>query len=231
MCQAARAKGIDIFSGYGMSESCPILTIAHIGNRDLGEDEEIDIRCMTGRPLPLVQLRVVDKQMQDVPKDSTSVGEIVVRAPWLTQGYWKNSRNSENLWRNGYLHTGDVASINTDNYVSITDRMKDVIKVGGEWLSSLELEDIINLHPAVSEVAVIGMGDEKWGERPMALIVVKKDVDQPASNKIVNHVRSFIDKGLMSKPALLVNVRYVDSIDKTSVGKINKKLLREKHLN
>jgi fatty-acyl-CoA synthase len=231
MCQAARAKGIDIFSGYGMSESCPILTIAHIGNRDLGEDEEIDIRCMTGRPLPLVQLRVVDKQMQDMPKDSTSVGEIVVRAPWLTQGYWKNSRNSENLWRNGYLHTGDVASINTDNYVSITDRMKDVIKVGGEWLSSLELEDIINLHPAVSEVAVIGMGDEKWGERPMALIVVKKDVDQPASNKIVNHVRSFIDKGLMSKPALLVNVHYVDSIDKTSVGKINKKLLREKHLN
>ncbi|MCP4343693.1 MAG: fatty acid--CoA ligase [Desulfobulbaceae bacterium] len=231
MCQTARAKGIDIFSGYGMSETCPILTIAHIGNRELGEDEEINIRCMTGRPLPLVQLRVVDEQMQDVPKDSTSVGEIVVRAPWLTQGYWKDSRNSENLWRAGYLHTGDVANINEDNYVSITDRMKDVIKIGGEWLSSLELEDIINLHPAVLEVAVIGMGDEKWGERPLALVIVKKDVDQPDSSEIVNHVRSFIEKGLMSKPALLVNVRYVDSIDKTSVGKINKKLLREKYLN
>lgn len=230
MCQAARAKGIDIFSGYGMSETCPILTIAHIGNQELDENAEIDIRCKTGRPLPLVQLRVVDEQMQDVPKDGTSVGEIVVRAPWLTQGYWKDSRNSENLWREGYLHTGDVANISKDNYVTITDRMKDVIKIGGEWLSSLELEDIINLHPAVSEVAVIGKIDEKWGERPMALVVVKKDAEQPENNEIVNHVRSFIDKGLMSKLALLVNVCYVESIDKTSVGKINKKLLREKHL-
>ncbi len=179
MCQAARAKGIDIYAGYGMSETCPILTVAHVGNRELDEDAEIDIRCKTGRPLPLVQLRVVDEQMQDIAKDGSSVGEIVVRAPWLTQGYWKDSRNSENLWRQGYLHTGDVANINGDNYVSITDRMKDVIKTGGEWLSSLELEDIINLHPAVSEVAVIGVTDEKWGERPMALIVVKKDVAEP----------------------------------------------------
>lgn len=108
--------------------------------------------------------------------------------------------------------------------------MKDIIKIAGEWLSSLELEDIINLHPAVSEVAVIGKSDEKWGERPMALIVVKKDTEQPENNEIVNHVRSFIDKGLMNKLALLVNVCYVESIDKTSVGKINKKLLREKHL-
>ena len=148
MCQAALAKGIDIYAGYGMSETCPILTVAHVGNRELDEDAEIDIRCKTGRPLPLVQLRVVDEQMQDIARDGSSVGEIVVRAPWLTQGYWKDSRNSENLWRQGYLHTGDVANINADNYVSITDRIKDVIKTGGEWLSSLELEDIINLHPA-----------------------------------------------------------------------------------
>jgi fatty-acyl-CoA synthase len=229
MCQAARAKGIDIYAGYGMSETCPILTVAHVGNRELDEDAEIDIRCKTGRPLPLVQLRVVDEQMQDIARDGTSVGEIVVRAPWLTQGYWKDSRNSENLWRQGYLHTGDVANINKDNYVSITDRMKDVIKTGGEWLSSLELEDIINLHPAVSEVAVIGVTDEKWGERPMALIVVKKDVAEPDAKEITSHVRSFIDKGLLSKLAVLINVRYVETIDKTSVGKINKKLLREKY--
>lgn len=229
MCRTAKDRGIDIFAGYGMSETCPILTIAHVGNRELEEDTEIDIRCKTGRPLPLVQLRVVDEQMQDIPKDGISVGEIVVRAPWLTQGYWKDSRNSENLWREGYLHTGDVANITADNYVSITDRMKDVIKIGGEWLSSLELEDIINLHPAVSEVAVIGMADEKWGERPMALIVLKKDVVQPDPKKIINHVRSFIDKGLMSKLALLVNIRFIDSIEKTSVGKVNKKFLRESY--
>ncbi len=229
MCQAALTKGIDIYAGYGMSETCPILTVAHVGNSELDEDAEVDIRCKTGRPLPLVQLRVVDEQMQDIARDGSSVGEIVVRAPWLTQGYWKDSRNSENLWRQGYLHTGDVANINADNYVSITDRMKDVIKTGGEWLSSLELEDIINLHPAVSEVAVIGVTDEKWGERPMALIVVKKDVAEPDAKEITNHVRSFIDKGLLSKLALLINFRYVETIDKTSVGKINKKLLREKY--
>ncbi len=230
MCRAAMAKGIDIFSGYGMSETCPILTIAHIGDRPLKEEEEIDIRCKTGRPLPLVQLRVVDEEMADIAHNDAAVGEIVVRAPWLTQGYWKDGRNSENLWRNGYLHTGDVAQINTEGYVSITDRMKDIIKIGGEWLSSLELEDIINLHPAVSEVAVIGTADEKWGERPLALIILKAEANQPELKEIINHVKAFIDKGLMSKLALLLQVSYVTSIDKTSVGKINKKLLREKQL-
>ena len=228
MCQAALAKGIDVFSGYGMSETCPILTLAHIGNEELNEDDEVDIRCKTGRPLPLVQLRVVDEEMADVAKDGVSVGEVVVRAPWLTQGYWKDSRTSESLWRNGYLHTGDVAQINANNYVNITDRMKDVIKIGGEWLSSLELEDVINLHPAVSEVAVIGIADEKWGERPLALVIIKENNAEPDPKELVNHVKSFIDKGLMSKLALLMQVRYVSAIDKTSVGKINKKLLREK---
>lgn len=230
MCQTALEKGIDIFSGYGMSETCPVLTLAHVGNRHLDKGAEVDIRCKTGRPLPLVQLRVVDEQMIDVARDGATVGEVVVRAPWLTQGYWKDGRNSENLWRDGYLHTGDVAQINTDNYINITDRMKDVIKIGGEWLSSLELEDIINLHPAVSEVAVIGIADEKWGERPLALIVLKADAKQPDLKEIVNHVKVFIDKGLMSKLGLLLQISYVTAIDKTSVGKINKKLLREKQL-
>lgn len=230
MCQAALAKGIDIFSGYGMSETCPVLSLAHIGNQELTSAMEVDIRCKTGRPLPLVQLRVVDQEMADVAKDGTAVGEIVVRAPWLTQGYWKDSRNSENLWRNGYLHTGDVAQINPYNYINITDRMKDVIKIGGEWLSSLELEDIINLHPAVSEVAVIGMADDKWGERPLALMVLKADAKEPDLKEIVNHVKAFIDKGLLNKLGLLLQIQFVATIDKTSVGKINKKLLREKHL-
>ncbi len=230
MCQAAMARGIDIFTGYGMSETCPILTLAHVGNHDLEGDAAVEIRCKTGRPLPLVQLRVVDEEMVDVARDGAAVGEIVVRTPWLTQGYWKDSRNSENLWRNGYLHTGDVAQINSANYVNITDRMKDVIKMGGEWLSSLELEDILNLHPAVSEVAVVGTADEKWGERPLALIVVKEKTEEPSQKELVNHVKAFIDKGLMSKLALLLQVRCVSTIDKTSVGKINKKLLREKYL-
>ncbi len=230
MCKAALDKGIDIFSGYGMSETCPVLTLAQVDSRDIGTENEIDIRCKTGRPLPLVQLRVVDEKMNDVAADGCSVGEIVVRSPWLTQGYWKDNRNSENLWNGGFLHTGDVANIDSSNYAAITDRIKDVIKIGGEWLSSLELEDIINLHPAVSEVAVIGIGDVKWGEKPLALIVLKEDAADPQPKEMVGHVKSFIDKGLMSKLALLLEVKYVDQIDKTSVGKINKKVLRETFL-
>ncbi|TKB05827.1 fatty acid--CoA ligase [Desulforhopalus sp. IMCC35007] len=230
MCQAAKVKGIDLFAGYGMSETCPVLTIAHVGTRDLTEEEDTNIRCTTGRSLPLTQIRVVDENMKDVPADGESVGEIVVRSPWLTQGYWKDSRNSENLWKGGYLHTGDVATLDQYNYVNITDRMKDVIKVGGEWLSSLELEDIINLHPRVAEVAVIGMNDEKWGEKPLALIVLDGAEEAPKEKEIVNHVRAFIDKGLMTKLALLMKVQYVTEIDKTSVGKIDKKVLRKKHL-
>ncbi len=230
MCRKVLDHGIDVFTGYGMSETCPILTIAHVNREDLEIDDEVNIRCKTGRPIPLVQMRLVDEQMNDVDKDGEQVGEIVVRAPWLTQGYLKDQRNSENLWRGGYLHTGDVANINQQNYVGITDRIKDVIKSGGEWLSSLELEDAIGLHPAVAEVAVIGMLDKKWGERPLALVVPKKDAAPPTPRQLISHISQFIDKGLLSKQAMLLKIKVVDAIDKTSVGKTDKKNLRIKYL-
>lgn len=230
MCRAALRKGIDIFSGYGMSETCPVLTIAHVSETDLSEDQEVELRCKTGRPLPLVDLRVVDDQLDEISRDGESVGEIVVRAPWLSQGYLKDQRNSEGLWRGGYLHTGDVAQRNQANYVKITDRIKDVIKVGGEWISSLELEDLLCAHAAITETAVIGLPDDKWGERPLALMVAKPDM--PISEKeVLQHIRGFIDKGIISKQVVLLKVRFVETIDKTSVGKINKRLLREKYLN
>lgn len=230
MCRAALRKGIDIFSGYGMSETCPVLTIAHVSETDLDENEEVELRCKTGRPLPLVDLRVVDERLDEISRDGESVGEIVVRAPWLTQGYLKDQRNSEGLWRGGYLHTGDVAQRNLANYVKITDRIKDVIKVGGEWISSLELEDLICAHAAIAEAAVIGLPDDKWGERPLALIVAKPDV-AISEKELLQHIRGFIDKGIVSKQLVLLKVRFVETIDKTSVGKINKRLLREKYLN
>lgn len=230
MCQAALGRGIDIFTGYGMSETCPILTLAHTNDEDLDEEAEIERRCKTGRPIPLVELKVVDNAMQEVESDGEQVGEIVVRAPWLTQGYLKDKANSENLWLNGYLHTGDVAAIDQHNYVNITDRMKDVIKMGGEWISSLELEDVINLHTAVAEVAVIGIADQKWGERPLALIVLKEGEKQLEEEEMASHIKSFIDSGVLVRFASQLNIRMVDAIEKTSVGKINKKLLREKHL-
>ena len=233
LCLAAMGKGIDIFTGYGMSETCPILTLAHLTPEMLEKpaEEQVGIRCKTGRPMALVDLHLVDEEMHEVAADGQSTGEIVVRAPWLTQGYLKDHKNSEQLWRGGYLHTGDVANRDPQGYLKITDRTKDVIKIGGEWLSSLEVEDVVAQHPAVSEVAVIGQPDERWGERPLALVVLREGQTGTVGEKeLAAFVRDFADKGLLSKQVVLLRVRFVEAIDKTSVGKINKAELRRKHL-
>ncbi len=233
LCVEALQRGIDLFTGYGMSETCPLLTFAHLRPEMLALEpaEQAEIRCKTGLPLPLVDLRLVDQQMRDVSRDGRNTGEIVVRSPWLTPGYLKDHRTSDRLWEGGWLHTNDVANIDDQGYVKITDRTKDVIKVAGEWVSSLELEDILVHHPGVAEAAVIGQPDEKWGERPLALVVLKHEQKGVVGEKDVQHyVREYADKGVVSKQVVLLRVRFVEAIDKTSVGKINKVALREKYL-
>jgi fatty-acyl-CoA synthase len=233
LCLEAMRRGMDILAGYGMSETCPILTIAHLKPEMLALDEErqAEMRCRTGLPMPLVHARLVDEAGGAVPADGASAGEIVVRSPWLTQGYLKDTTNSEKLWQGGWLHTNDIAVRDEEGYFRITDRLKDVVKVGGEWVSSLELEDLIAQHPAVAEVAVIGAPDERWGERPLALVVLKPgDVAGGAEKAILHFVKDYVDKGFVSKHALLLKVRAVEAIDKTSVGKTNKVALRTKHL-
>jgi fatty-acyl-CoA synthase len=231
LAKAALERGIDVFAGYGMSETCPLLTVGQVKSHMLtgNPDEEVDIRTKAGLPIPLVDLRVVDEQMNDVPHDGKASGEVVVRAPWLTQGYLRNPDASEQLWAGGYLHTNDIGNIDTKGYLQITDRIKDVIKTGGEWISSLELEDIISQHKGVSEVAVIGVKDEKWGERPMALIVLKGDyVDKVEKEEIKAHVKAYANKGIISKFGIPERIVFVDALDKTSMGKLNKKAMREK---
>jgi fatty-acyl-CoA synthase len=122
-----------------------------------------------------VQLRIVDAQMNDVAHDGVSQGEVVVRSPWLTQGYLGEPERSEELWRDGWLHTGDVGVIDADGYLKVVDRIKDVVKTGGEWVSSLDIEDIILRLPGVAEAAVVGVPDDRWGERPVAFVVGKKE--------------------------------------------------------
>jgi len=232
LAQAALARGIDVFAGYGMSETCPILTIAQLTPDILerGAEEQTEIRAKAGRPIPLVDLRIVDEEMGDVPRDGKSAGEVVVRAPWLTQGYLGDPRNSESLWRGGYLHTNDIASIDADGYVGITDRLKDVIKSGGEWISSLEIEDILSQHPGVSEAAVIGVPDERWGERPMALFVIRSGYAEDITEEDIKaHVQRYADKGVVSKWAVPSRALSCAALDKTSVGKLDKKLLRQKY--
>ncbi len=231
LARLAQARGIDVLAGYGMSETAPILTIAHLDPADLaaGADAQAELRTRTGRALPLVELRVVDEAMAGVPPDGRSTGEIVVRAPWLTQGYLKDQKATDALWRGGWLHTGDVAWRDARGFVKITDRMKDVIKVGGEWVSSLEVEDVLGAHPAVGEVAVIGVADAKWGEKPLALVVRKPGHEGTTEKDLQHHAREYVDKGILPKQVVTLHVRFVDAIEKTSVGKVNKRAMRERY--
>jgi fatty-acyl-CoA synthase len=233
LARAARERGVDIFAGYGMSETCPILSLAHLTPELLKADEEksLPYRTRAGRTIPFVQLRIVDPDMKDVPHDGTSQGEVVVRTPWLTQGYLGEADRSEDLWHGGWLHTGDVGVIDEYGYLKIVDRIKDVVKTGGEWVSSLDIEDIILRQPGVAECAVVGIPDERWGERPVAMVVRKAGEGDALTEAAVRaHVESFAARGEISRYAVPDKVHFVDAIPKTSVGKLDKKVIRARLL-
>ena len=224
LAAAAMGRGIDIYAGYGLSETCPVLSFAHLDPADPGN---LEARVMTGRPLPLVDLKIVDEAMDEQPRDAKSTGEVVVRAPWLNAAYLKSPEATEALWRGGFMHTGDVGHIDADGSLMITDRMKDVIKSGGEWVSSLELESLASAVDGVVEVAAIGVPDPKWGERPLMLVVADDNVDrQDISAGITAAVAGAITAGHLPKWATPDEIRFVDEIAKTSVGKIDKKAIR-----
>jgi len=230
LAKLALDMGIDVFGGYGLSETGPALSIAQLkpSMTSLPADTQLEYLTKAGLPIQLVDLRIVDEDMQDVSHDGKTSGEVVVRAPWLTQGYLHDPANSEELWRGGYLHTKDIGTIDQEGYLRITDRIKDVIKSGGEWISSLAIEDMISQYPGVSEVAVIARPDEKWGERPLALIVVQGE-SKITERQIQTHVSEWVERGVISKWAV-PEVRFVASLDKTSVGKLDKKVMRKKYM-
>jgi fatty-acyl-CoA synthase len=224
----AREKGIITMAGYGMSETCPVLTMGFIKPelRDLSEEEKIEYMIKTGIPIPLVYIRVIHDDFTDVKPDEKDMGEIVARAPWLTQSYLKDEEKSEELWEGGWLHTGDIAVVDEYGYITIVDRLKDVVKSGGEWISTLTLENLLSLHPKVREVAVIGVPDEKWGERPLAIVVAMPG-ERPTVEELREHLMKFVEEGKITKWAVPERFEFVDDIPKTSVGKIDKKVLRE----
>jgi len=224
LAAAAMQRGIDIYAGYGLSETCPVLSFAAVTP---GEEEDVAARVRTGRPLPLVDLRIVDEEMAEQPRDGASTGEVVVRAPWLNAAYLKDEGASEALWRGGMMHTGDVGHIDAAGNLQITDRMKDVIKSGGEWVSSLALESIASAVGGVGEVAAIGIPDPQWGERPVLLIVGAEGFDRSAVEEALGSVfDAEVAAGKLSKWAVPKDIRFVAEIAKTSVGKIDKKALR-----
>ena len=232
LARQALALGVDVYAGYGMSESAPLLCLAQVKSADLVGDPEkaVDIRTKAGIPAPLVDIRLLDTDLKEVPHDGRTPGEVVVRAPWLTQGYVDDAEASEQLWAGGYMHTNDIGVIEPGGYLRIVDRIKDVIKTGGEWVSSLQLEDLISQYKGVSEAAVIGVKDDKWGERPIALVIRDAGTgDDPSDAQIKAHLRTFADAGVISKFGIPDQVLFVKTLPKTSVGKIDKKVLREKY--
>jgi acyl-CoA synthetase (AMP-forming)/AMP-acid ligase II len=229
LARAALARGIDVFGGYGMSESGPVLAISHLKPHMEYEDEAV-VRTKAGYPIPLVELRIVDGHLRDAARNGEESGEIIARAPWLTEGYLENRDASESLWSGGYLHTGDIGKVDSAGYFQITDRIKDVIKSGGEWISSVELEDLLLQHPSVAEAAVIGIPDPKWGERPLALIVPKPQYAGTISaEEIRAYLETYAKRGTISKMAVPERILFVERLEKTSIGKANKKLMREKY--
>jgi fatty-acyl-CoA synthase len=230
LCKSAMEKGINLVTGYGLSETCPVMTLAvlkpDVMKRPM--DDQIEYRCRTGLPTPFVHVEVIDPFGDPLPHDGLSVGEVVVRSPWLTQGYLKDTELSEKLWKGGWLRTGDIGYFTEEGYLQITDRIKDVIKTGGDWLSSMEIEDIINQHEAVSEAAVIGVPDEKYGEKPVALVVLKEEYRGNINESdLMDFFALSAEKGRIPEYAIPHKIVLVDAIAKTSVGKLNKRNMRE----
>ncbi|NIE74038.1 fatty acid--CoA ligase [Pantoea sp. Tr-811] len=226
--KAAQARGIQLTAAYGMSETCPLISCAHL-NDELqagSEDERVSYRIKAGVPVPLVEAAIVDAEGRFLPADGETQGELVLRAPWLTMGYFKEAQKSAELWQGGWLHTGDVATLDGMGFIDIRDRIKDVIKTGGEWISSLDLEDLVSRHPAVREVAVVGVADPQWGERPFALLVLR-DGQAIDAKALKDHLKPFVEQGHINKWAIPSQIAVVTEIPKTSVGKLDKKRIRQ----
>lgn len=218
MIDAARDNwGVPVLQGWGMTETSPLCALSH-PPRDFEGAAETQWRTKSGRPVSGMQVRVVDEHGKPLPHDGESVGELQLRGPWVTCGYHQGE-SPESLSDDGWLRTGDVGHIDERHFVQLTDRTKDVIKSGGEWISSVELENVLTGHPAVQEVAVIATADERWQERPLVIVVAEAGTS-------AQQLREFLI-GKVARFWMPEYWSFADNIPKTSVGKLDKKHLRD----
>ena len=213
--------GINITHAWGMTETSPIGTLSR-PKASLPEDKAFELRQTQGRMLAGVKARIVDDAGNALPWDGESVGELQVRGPWITGTYYKV--DSPDSFDDGWLRTGDVGFIKPEGFLQLTDRAKDIIKSGGEWISSVEVENYLLEHPSVAEAAVIGVPDPKWDERPLATVVVKEGLPDPDVEELRAHLAERMAKWQVPK-----RFAFVDEIPKTSVGKLDKKRIRSSH--
>ena len=221
LMESMDALGLHILHAWGMTETSPLGSVARVASGTKPEDE-LAARLTQGRVAPGVEIRITDPATgEELPWDGVAFGEIQVRGPWIARGY-HNGYDADKLTEDGWFRTGDVARITPQGYVVIVDRTKDVIKSGGEWISSVELENAIMAHPKIIEAAVIGMPHPKWDERPIAYAVPKPEFKGKVSQE---EVIEFL-KDKVAKWWLPDEVRFIDEVPKTSVGKFDKKVLR-----
>jgi fatty-acyl-CoA synthase len=211
---------VRIFQAWGMTETSPVATYSR-PREGVHDDAYWEDRAKQGRPLPWVELRLVDDSGEEVPWDGESTGEIQVRGPWVAARYFDDDSEDEKFAA-GWLRTGDIAAVDAQGFVRITDRSKDVIKSGGEWISSVELENELMSHPDVVEAAVIAKPDERWAERPLCCVVLREGTST-AANELVEHLR-----GRVAKWWLPDEFAFIPEVPKTSVGKFDKKVLRSR---
>ncbi|AUW56986.1 long-chain fatty acid--CoA ligase [Sphingobium sp. SCG-1] len=230
LCAQGRSRGMLIGAGYGMSETCPMISKAALRFPEQTADENAALAALTssGIPTPLVSVRIVDEAMNDVPQDGHSRGELVLRAPWLTPCYTGDAEASEALWRGGWLHTQDIATIDGQGHVQIRDRLKDVIKTGGEWIDSIQLEELVATTDGIIEASVVAVPDAKWGERPLAVVVPAHGVT-PTLDMLNATIERAIAAGAITRYAKLDRFEIVDQLPRTTVGKIDKKVLRARY--
>jgi fatty-acyl-CoA synthase len=220
MMKALAEHGVEVLHAWGMTETSPVATVAR-PVPGLSEDEQWRLRASQGRSVCGVELRIIDDAGHPLPHDGKSVGEIEVHGPWVTGGYYLG-RDAEKF-ADGWLRTGDVGHIDPLGYVTLTDRAKDVIKSGGEWISSVELENHLIAHPAVLEASVVAVPDERWQERPLAVVVLNEGADATPQQ-----LREFLADKVV-RWWLPERWTFVDEVPRTSVGKYDKKTIRSRH--
>jgi len=216
--------GCACFSGYGLTETAPVLTTARMkAGVEWPEQMRYEKQASTGHAVPGVEIRVVDPDGNDVPRDGKSIGEIVARSDGVMDGYWKQPEATAEVIRGGWFHTGDMATMDENGYALIVDRKKDIIVSGGENISSLEVEKVLLAHPGIYEVAVIPVPDDRWGEVPKALVVMKPGVTATES-EVLDFCR-----GRLTHYKCPRSVEFLDTLPRTGTGKVLKKELRKKY--
>ena len=218
--------GVEVIHAWGMTELSPLGTMSRLGSQHQGlsPEEQIDVKAKQGYPLGGIELRIVDDENNELPWDGEQMGELQARGPWVIKSYFRREPTTEHFTEDGWFRTGDVATMSPDGYMQITDRTKDLIKSGGEWISSVDLENALMAHDKILEATVIAIPDEKWSERPLAAVVAVPGETPPTQEELLEYLAADFAKWWLPEKIIVI-----DEVPKTSTGKFDKKVLRHRY--